>query len=122
MSRKGKGNLYKYDPRAHDSRKFLSLVLTGLWIKSGTVTICGAFLSASAATYRVYAPFSHPVPVIEVLSDTAEVELTSLDEGLQGLAKLSRKHLWDAPDGVEAIAGTFHVVSTSHECVNYATC
>lgn len=67
-------------------------------------------MTPTEALYRVYAPSSHSVPTIEVLSDLAEVELNSLDEGLQALAKLQAKDVWLPPAGAKPADTTFFIV------------
>jgi hypothetical protein len=71
----------------------------------------GAILSASEELYHVSAPKSHSIPTIEVLSASAEFELSSSNTGVSVLAKSSRKLLLD-PTGTSGEPDlTFSVVS-----------
>jgi polynucleotide 5'-hydroxyl-kinase GRC3/NOL9 len=72
--------------------------------------VYGALWPASEAIYRFYAPHAYAVPPIEVLSSVAEIELTSLEEGLPTLAKLQGKNIWGSPIGADTTKHTFFVV------------
>ncbi|KAK8254603.1 hypothetical protein HDK77DRAFT_488236 [Phyllosticta capitalensis] len=86
-----------------------TLAIVGIYdilIKRGVVTLYGAILRAGpqAASYRVFAPATHALPVIECLSpDGAEVELKSVNSQLPSLEKLSPLHgrLWKAEQSAD---------------------
>ncbi|EKG10450.1 Pre-mRNA cleavage complex II Clp1 [Macrophomina phaseolina MS6] len=74
-----------------------------VFVKRGVITLYGAILRAgpSAQAYRVFAPASHALPVVQCLSpDGAEVELKSVTCELDSLEKLSplQGRLWKAAD------------------------
>ncbi|KAF7309762.1 Fungal-trans domain-containing protein [Mycena indigotica] len=63
----------------------LQLVLAGVYsltVLRGTVSIYGASLTASTTSYRVFAPRSAPIPVIEALNSSSLLQI-SLPERLQ---------------------------------------
>ena len=79
-----------------------------LWVKSGTVTIHSAIIPASKAIYRVDALSSYLVPTIEVLSESTEVELSSVNELLSPLAELNSVGMDGV--GIDRARSTFSVV------------
>jgi hypothetical protein len=73
----------------------------------------GATLSASEELFHVFAPKSHSIPTIEVLSASAEFELISTNKGLAGVARSYQKSLWDPPGLSGEPELTFSVVSVN---------
>jgi polynucleotide 5'-hydroxyl-kinase GRC3/NOL9 len=72
-----------------------------LWVKRGVVSIMGAKLHASPASYRVYAPSTHSLPVIKSVAgidDYAELELRSCSNDLYRLKNLSSLYhrIWNS--------------------------
>jgi hypothetical protein len=88
--------------------------MCSLWVKSGTVTVYGAVLPASEAGYHFFAPSVYSIPAITALSEVSEVELSCLDNGLKGLAKLQGVSLWDPPAGTVHAESSFFLVSFSY--------
>lgn len=84
----------------------------GLWVKSGTVFVEGAFLQASTTLHRIYGPSSHALPSIQAISPEAELQLQSLADGIQYLPYIGVRDLWSPPRQEES-ALTFHVVGHS---------
>lgn len=67
-------------------------------IKAGAVTVYGATLRARPNTYRVYAPASHALPIIECSPvGNAVIEVITIKNELQSIVKLSPlfKRLWN---------------------------
>lgn len=78
-----------------------------LWVRSGTITVLGAILRASSTVHRIYAPSTHPLPVITHLLDPydsvyqhAEVTLISCNTHIRSLQYLSPKLscIWNHPE------------------------
>ena len=85
-----------------------------LWVKQGSVSLYGAILSASSATYPVYAPATHALPSIEAVSARAELELQSLGDGLRHLPYIGVRDIWNPTDGKKS-ACSFYVLGHSFE-------
>lgn len=93
-----------------------SLAIIGhydLWVVSGVVMLYGAVLRASKNSYRVFAPSTHALPIIECVRQanmSTAVELSSCDSGIQSLAQLSPLfgRIWNAswPTDVESALST----------------
>ncbi|KAH7382823.1 hypothetical protein BKA64DRAFT_629692 [Cadophora sp. MPI-SDFR-AT-0126] len=83
------------------------LVIVGqyeLCIKGGQITLMGAILQPSKASYRVTAPSSHSLPVLRCLSadiNSADIVLRNCKSGLEDLDKLSPlfARLWGTHSG-----------------------
>ncbi|KAI9717407.1 MAG: hypothetical protein M1812_004759 [Candelaria pacifica] len=64
-------------------------------VRKGAVTLMGATLRKSPTLYRVHAPSTHSLPVVQcvgisqIASQDAEIEFGHCDDGLQSLRKLS---------------------------------
>jgi mRNA cleavage and polyadenylation factor CLP1 P-loop len=71
-----------------------------LWVKNGTVTVCGARFPASSRPYNVFAPISHALPAIEPTDGLAEFELETINNGLQSLLTVGFPDVW-RPAGVQ---------------------
>ncbi|KAK7527951.1 uncharacterized protein IWZ02DRAFT_414144 [Phyllosticta citriasiana] len=83
-----------------------SVGIYDILVKRGVVAFYGAILRAGpqALTYRVFAPATHALPVIQCLSpDGAEVELKSVTSQLPLMEKLSPLYgrLWKAEETVD---------------------
>lgn len=69
-----------------------------LLVSFGAVLLYGAILTASTKLYRVYAPASHALPVIEGNSaGKAKIKISVVKNGLRSMARLSPlfKRLWN---------------------------
>ena len=69
-----------------------------LRVSTGMITLYGAELGPALESYRVYAPSTHALPVVECVSEiAAEVEISQLKHTLAPLAKLSPSYrrIWN---------------------------
>ncbi len=71
-------------------------------------------MNESTAIYRIYAPDTHALPAIEATSTYAELELESLNDGMNELPHIRSKELW-APAGVMSPVPSFYVMGHSFE-------
>jgi len=85
-----------------------------LWVKHGSISIYGAIIHASIATYRVYAPATDALPPIEALTSKAEVQLESIEDGIRDLPYIGIRDQWE-PRGVVKSRLSFHLLGVSFE-------
>ncbi|KAK5318585.1 Polynucleotide 5'-hydroxyl-kinase grc3 [Exophiala xenobiotica] len=85
-----------------------------LWVKHGSISIYGAIIHASIATYRVYAPATYALPPIEALTSKAEVQFESLEDGIRELPYVGVRDQWE-PRGVVKSRLSFHLLGVSFE-------
>jgi polynucleotide 5'-hydroxyl-kinase GRC3/NOL9 len=79
-----------------------------LWIKQGIISACGGVFSASTTTYRIYAPATHPLPVVKATSTSAEVQLFPLDDGIQAMPFIGQRDIW-TPVSLKQSGSLYHV-------------
>lgn len=92
-----------------------TLAITGeyhLRVKAGVVMLCGALLRAPSRSYRVFAPSTHALPLIECVRHVgtpAIIEISSCASGIQALAQLSPLfgRIWHAPKPAMAEPGSW---------------
>ncbi|RMZ89777.1 hypothetical protein DV736_g2984, partial [Chaetothyriales sp. CBS 134916] len=70
-----------------------------LFVKRGTVSICGAILPASTRKVNIYSPRSHTLPAIDAIGGRAEIELESAEldlegHGMQSLVAIGFPDVW----------------------------
>ncbi|KAK6364522.1 Polynucleotide 5'-hydroxyl-kinase grc3 [Exophiala oligosperma] len=85
-----------------------------LWVKEGVVSVYGAILQASTATFRIYSPANYALPTIEALTSNAEFELDSLGGGVQNLPYRGVRDVWPST-GAGNLKLSFHILGHSIE-------
>lgn len=99
-----------------------SIVILGLctvWIKSGEISVYGAYLRASSELYRICAPSTHALPQIVALSN-ADFVLASTGNDLRDL-QLQGGHsrlIWEIPGQAILTQRSYHIVSSSNNCLS----
>ncbi|KAL8674304.1 MAG: hypothetical protein Q9168_001297 [Polycauliona sp. 1 TL-2023] len=103
------------------------LTLVGLYslsVGQGAVSVCGAVLHSSLSAYHVYAPATHPLPVIRPVRDPyrpaedqpVEVTISSIQNGMRSLKEVSAMfaRIWKKPVAVsDDVAGEMDCIAPS---------
>jgi hypothetical protein len=74
----------------------------------------GAILPSSESLHKIYAPALYSVPTIEIVSETAEIELSSFDDGIRAVTGRRDRYLWDSSVMARTDGSTFALVSAFH--------
>lgn len=85
------------------------LGICDLWVKHGSVFVCGSTIHASPIAHRIYAPSSHALPSIEACEKYTEFQLDSVSSGVEDLPYIGTRDVWKPP-GVERSDLTFFVL------------
>jgi hypothetical protein len=72
----------------------------------------GALLPPSESLHKIYAPALYSVPTIEILSETAEIELSSFDGGIRAVTGKPGRSVWESGVAARSDGSTFALVST----------
>jgi hypothetical protein len=78
----------------------------------------GAMLPPSESLHRIYAPALYSVPTIEILSETAEIELSSLDNGIRAVTGKPDRSVWESSVAARSDGSTFALVSALYSISN----
>jgi hypothetical protein len=71
----------------------------------------GALLPPSESLHKIYAPALYSVPNIEIVSEIAEIELSSFDDGIRAVTGRPGQYLWDSSMMAGTDGSTFALVS-----------
>lgn len=87
--------------------------LYSLWVKEGEILLLGAVLRASSALYHVAVPVIHAIPSITAVGDSAEVEISTNDDGIRYLGPVSNHFagIWEPSLINTNLSLSFNVVS-----------